>query len=290
MKRRALLSSIPFLPAFGSSSFSNLHAMPFLKNINETAKFKHSACRWCYNSIPLEEFCEKGKALGLKAIDLLSPDETVIAQKYGLASSMIMSQPDKFGIPHGFNRIENHEVLVPFYEKLIVRAAELNVKNVICFSGNRDGLSDVQGIGNCAIGLRKLMPLAEKLGVIICMELLNSKIDHHDYQCDKTDWGVSLVKAVGSANFRLLYDIYHMQIMEGDVIRNIKDNHQYFAHYHTGGVPGRHEIDETQELFYPAIIKAIVETGYDGYIAQEFIPANTNKLASLERALKICTV
>ncbi len=290
MKRRTLLGSIPFISAIGTSSFNELHAMPFLKNNNETAKFKHSACRWCYNTIPFEEFCQKGAAMGLKAIDLLNVEESVIAQKYGLASSMLMVQPDTFGIKKGFNRIENHDILVAFYEKLIPRAAELKVKNVICFSGNRDGLSDTQGIGNCAIGLRRLMPTAEKHGVVLCMELLNSKIDHHDYQCDKTDWGVSLVKSIGSNNFRLLYDIYHMQIMEGDVIRNIRDYHQFIAHYHTGGVPGRHEIDETQELFYPAIIKAIADTNYDGYIAQEFIPTNTDKLASLQRALKICTV
>ena len=250
----------------------------------------HSACRWCYNDIPLEEFCISAKKLGLVAIDLLEPSEWAMANKYGLASSMGTSQPKGYGIEKGFNRIENHDVLVPFYENLIKEAANAGVQKVICFSGNRDGLSDEMGIKNSAIGLQEIMQLAEKQNVTIVMELLNSKIDHHDYQCDHTSWGVELCKAVGSEQFKLLYDIYHMQIMEGDVIRTIKDNHKYIAHYHTGGVPGRHEIDESQELYYPAIMKTIQETGYKGFVAQEFIPTNKNKLESLEKCMKICDI
>ena len=253
-------------------------------------KINHSACRWCYDSIPLDELCQKGKALGLHAIDLLSPEEWPVAKKYGLTTSMAFSQPEGYGIKKGFNRLENHAVLVPFYEDLIKKAASAGLKKVICFSGNRDGQHDEIGLANCAIGLRKLMPLAERVGITLCMELLNSKVDHADYQCDRTFWGVALVKAVDSEHFKLLYDIYHMQIMEGDVIRTIKDNQNYIGHYHTGGVPGRNEIDETQELYYPAIMQAIVDTGYRGFVAQEFIPTNADKLASLEKCLNICNL
>ena len=194
------------------------------------------------------------------------------------------------GIPHAFNRIENHETLVEIYEPQLRAAKDAGFTNVICFSGNRRGLDDELGIKNCAIGLKRLMPLCEKLGVTMTMELLNSKVNHKDYQCDRSDWGVALCEAVGSERFKLLYDIYHMQIMEGDVIATIRKHHQYFSHYHTGGVPGRHEIDETQELNYPAIMKAIVGTGYQGWVGQEFIPAREDKLASLQQGIEICSV
>ena len=169
-------------------------------------------------------------------------------------------------------------------------AADAGCRQVICFSGNRDGLSDEQGLDNCAAGIKRLLPLCERLGIRLCMELLNSKVNHKDYMCDHSAWGVELCKKVGSDHFRLLYDIYHMQIMEGDVIATIRANHQFFAHYHTGGVPGRHEIDDTQELHYPAIVRAILETGYTGFLGQEFIPAKEDKLASLKQAVKICSV
>ncbi len=251
-------------------------------------KINHSACRWCYDGIPLETLCERGKAIGLQGIDLLEPKDWPVVQKYGLTCSMGFSQPKGYGISRGFNRFENHDVLVEHYLDLIPKAANAGLKKVICFSGNRGGLDDELGIQICAVGLKRLIPLAEKHGVTICMELLNSKVDHKDYQCDRTPWGVELVKAVGSEHFKLLYDIYHMQIMEGDVIRTIRDSHAYIGHYHTGGVPGRHEIDESQELYYPAIMKAIADTGYKGYVAQEFIPSNADKLASLEKCVGIC--
>jgi hydroxypyruvate isomerase len=253
-------------------------------------KVNHSACRWCYSDIALDELCRRGKEIGLQAIDLLDVGEWATANKYGLTCSMGMSQPKGFGITNGFNRLENHDTLVAFYEDLIPKAANAGVSKVICFSGNRGGLDDELGIQICAMGLKRLMKTAEKYKVSLVMELLNSKVDHKDYQCDKTLWGVDLVKSVGSEQFKLLYDIYHMQIMEGDVIRTIRESHSYIAHYHTGGVPGRNEIDETQELYYPAIMQAIVETGYKGFVAQEFIPKNTNKLASLEKAVKLCGV
>ncbi len=249
---------------------------------------KHSACRWCYNKIPMEEFLENSKSIGLKGIDLLGPDEWQLAVDMGLTCSMTTG--DKFGIEKGFNDPSLHEALHENYANLIPKAADLGLKNIICFSGNRNGLSDEAGLENCAKGLDPIVKLAQKHGVYIVMELLNSKVDHHDYQCDHTPWGAALCEKVGSDHFKLLYDIYHMQIMEGDVIATIRKYHKYINHYHTGGVPGRHEIDETQELNYPAIMKAIVETGYDGFVAQEFIPTWEDPLKALETGVKICDV
>ncbi len=194
------------------------------------------------------------------------------------------------GHPRGWNRKEHHAGLGEYYRDLIDKTSAAGFTNLICFSGNRDGLSDEQGIINCAEGLKQIIGYAEKKKVTLVMELLNSKVNHADYQCDHTAWGVELCKAVGSDRFKLLYDIYHMQIMEGDVIRTIKDNQQYIAHYHTGGVPGRNEIDETQELYYPAIIQAVVETGFKGFVAQEFVPKRADKLASLRQGVQICDV
>jgi hydroxypyruvate isomerase len=253
-------------------------------------RVNHSACRWCYSGIPLDDLCRRGKAIGLQAIDLLDVHEWDTAKKHGLTCSLGMSQPKGFGITNGFNRFENHDTLIEFYNDLIPKAANAGLKQVICFSGNRNGLDDELGIQICATGLRKLMKTAEKHQITLVMELLNSKVDHADYQCDHTAWGVDLVKSVGSERFALLYDIYHMQIMEGDVIRNIREYHKYIAHYHTGGVPGRNEIDESQELYYPAIMRAIVETGFKGFVAQEFIPKNPQPLDSLEKAVKLCSL
>jgi hydroxypyruvate isomerase len=190
----------------------------------------------------------------------------------------------------GFAEIKFHEQLIKNYTNMIPMVAKAGYKNLICFSGNRKGMDDETGLKNCTEGLNKLMALAEKNGVTLVMELLNSKINHHDYFADKTPWGVELCKRVGSNNFKLLYDIYHMQIDEGDVIRTIQTSHPYIAHYHTGGVPGRNEINESQELFYPAIMSAIHQTGFKGYVAQEFIPKNENKKASLTEAIKICDI
>lgn len=251
-------------------------------------KINHSVCKWCYGSIPLEDFCKKAKEIGIQSIELLGSNDWPILKKYGLTCAMAM--PGGIGITDGFNRIENHAGLIKIYEEAIPQAANAGLKNIICFSGNRNGLDDEKGIENCSIGLKKLMPLAEKYKVNLIMELLNSKVDHPDYQCDHTKWGVELCKKVGSENLKLLYDIYHMQIMEGDVIRTIKENHKYFGHYHTGGVPGRNEIDETQELYYPAIMKAIVDTGFKGFVAQEFIPKNSDPIASLKKSIEICDV
>ena len=293
MKRRQLIQTLGTVAAVGSSLDAFAHGFKKTEKMlpdNLKNKINHSACRWCYNDIPLDDLAAKAKQIGLVGIDLLGPDEWATVKKHGLTCSMVMSQPKGFGIPKGFNRIENHETLIPFYEDLIAKSAAEGFKNIICFSGNRNGLDDESGMINCAIGLKKLMPTAEKHNIVIQMELLNSKVDHKDYQCDHTLWGVNLVKAIGSENFKLLFDIYHMQIMDGDIIRNIRDYHAFFGHYHTGGVPGRNEIDETQELFYPVIMQAIVDTGYKGYVAQEFIPKQKDKLASLEKCVKICDV
>ena len=293
MNRRSALKNMSSLAAsaFVAESMGNRLAAANTQLDDFTkGKINHSACRWCYSSIPLDDLCKKGKEIGLVALDLLTIDEVPTAQKYGLTCSMVHFDLKGYGIPKGFNRVENHKDLVEYYEDRIPKAAKLGLKNIICFSGNRAGLSDAQGLGNCAIGLKKIMSIAEKNNITVCMELLNSKIDHKDYQCDNSNWGTALVKAVGSEQFKLLYDIYHMQIMEGDVIRNIRENAQFYGHYHTGGVPGRNEIDDSQELYYPAIMRAIADTGFKGFTAQEFIPKNADKLASLEKCVKICDI
>lgn len=254
-------------------------------------KVNHSACRWCYDKIPFEELVVNAKKIGLTSIELTGPDEWDILKKYDMTAAIGWGKyPEKMGLPNFFNKVQNHDKLVDFYEDLIPRAAKAGVKNLITFSGNRDGLSDEQGLINCKKGLQRIMKTAERHDVTISMELLNSKVNHKDYQCDHTEWGAVLCEMVGSDKFKLLYDIYHMQIMEGDVIATIKKNYQYISHYHTGGVPGRHEIDETQELNYAGIVKAIYDTGYKGYIGQEFIPAKEDKLASLAQAVKICDI
>jgi hydroxypyruvate isomerase len=253
--------------------------------------FKHSVCRWPFRQFSVEEVARMARELGLDSVELLERDEWPIARSHGLRCAMgyaTVPEP-RTRLTRGFNRIEHHTWLIPAYESAIPLAAAAGIPNLICFSGNRDGLSDDEGLENCARGLKTLMPAAERHGVTICMELLNSKVDHPGYQCDRTPWGVSLAKRVGSERFKLLYDIYHMQIMEGDVIRTIRDNHEYIAHYHTAGVPGRHEIDDSQELHYPAIMRAIAETGFTGYVAQEFIPTRDAR-TSLAEAVRICRV
>ena len=258
---------------------------------------KHSLCRWCYNSISLEDLCIAAKDIGISSIELVMPVDMPILRKHGLTCAMISfpvgMTPEGIEvgcIEKAFNRPEHHETLVGIYEPHMRAAADTGAKQVICFSGNREGLSDDEGMRNCATGLRRLLPLAEELGLTLCMELLNSKIDHPDYQCDRSQWGVALCEMLGSSNFGLLYDIYHMQIMEGDIIRSIRDHHRYFTHYHTGGCPGRNEIDATQELNYPAIMRAIVETDYMGYVGQEFIPLGKDPLASLRQGVEICSI
>jgi hydroxypyruvate isomerase len=265
------------------------------KEDNEMYKLKgninHSVCRWTYNFLPLEELCSVANKIGLKAIDLIGPKEWGILKKHGLDSSMCNGA--EISLTEGWNDKQYHTTLIKNYTEHINLVAESGYKNLICFSGNRKGMDDETGMKNCVEGLKQIIGLAEKKGVVIQMELFNSKVDHKDYMCDKSVWGIELCKRIGSENFKLLYDIYHMQINEGDVIRTIQDNHQYFGHYHTAGVPGRHEIDETQELFYPAIIRAVLATGFKGYLAQEFIPTakeTEDKINALKKAVKLCDV
>lgn len=259
-----------------------------IRNYKIKGNINHSACRWCYSKIELEKLIIACKDMGLAAIDLLNPPEWEVAAKHGLEVSM--SFGSSLGIPRGFNDPQYHEQLQKEFKELIPKAADAGIKKIICFSGNRNGMSDEVGMENCAKGLDPVVKLAEKHNVAITMELLNSKVNHPDYMCDLTPWGVGLVEKVGSEHFKLLYDIYHMQIMEGDVISNIRKYHKYFNHYHTGGVPGRNEINETQELYYPAIMRAILETGYTGFVAQEFIPKHNDPLVSLKEAVMICDV
>jgi hydroxypyruvate isomerase len=248
----------------------------------------HSACRWCYNKIPLEELCQAAATIGLKSIELVGPDEWPILKKYGLTCAM--GNGAGMGITKGFNRVEYHDQLVADYEKLFPKAAAAGIPCVICFPGNRDGQDDEEGLVNCTKGIKRLMKAAEEQKVTLVMELLNSKVNHKDYQCDHTAWGAELCRRVGSERFKLLYDVYHMQIMEGDLIRTIQDNIQYIAHFHTGGVPGRHEIDESQEIYYPAVMKAIVATGFKGFVGQEFIPTAADPIGALRKCVEICDV
>ena len=251
-------------------------------------RIKQSVCRWCYRKVSLEELCQAAKDMGLLSIELLGEDDWPLLKKHGLTCAMANAKGISIG--KGFNRIENHDRLIEIYQDLIPKAAEAGLPNVICMSGNREGLDDEEGIVNCAKGLKRLMSLAESKKVNVVMELLNSKVNHPDYQCDHTAWGAELCRQVGSERMKLLYDIYHMQIMEGDIIRTIKENIQYIGHFHTGGNPGRNEIDETQEIYYPAVMKAIAETDFDGYVGQEFIPKGPEPLESLRNAVRICDV
>jgi hydroxypyruvate isomerase len=250
-------------------------------------KIKHSVCKWCYRDISLETFAVECKKIGITSIELLGPEDWPVLKKHGLTCAL--PNGAGMGIEKGFNDLALHDELVKSYEDLFPKLKEAGYTTVICFSGNRRGMSDIDGMRNCAIGLRRLMPSAEKYGITMIMELLNSKVNHKDYMCDHTAWGAGLCEMIGSEHFKLLYDIYHMSIMEGDVIATIKKYNKYIGHYHTGGVPGRNEIDEGQELYYPAIMKAIADTGFTGYVAQEFIPKR-EPLASLKQCVNICDI
>ena len=247
----------------------------------------HSVSQWCYGDIPLDDFAKACKEMGIESIELLGEKDWAVVRKAGLKCAV--GYATDWGIPKGFNRIANHEKLIADFETMIPKAAETGVPNLICFSGNREGQNDNEGMVNCARGIRKIMPTAEKYGVTIIMELLNS-YGHADYQCDKTTWGVALCEMVGSEKFKLLYDIFHMQIMEGNIIETITKYSKYIGHIHTGGVPGRNEIDDSQELYYPAIMRALVKTGYKGFVGQEFVPSQKDKLASLKKCIMICDV
>lgn len=291
-KRREVLKQMTFtslgLPMIDQFKLYDSKKTYDFNQINMKGNINHSVCKWCYSQISLEDFAAGVKPMGITGIDLIGPEEWPILKKYGITSSMCNGA--EISLTEGWNDKQYHATLVDSYLKHIDMVADAGYTNLICFSGNRRAIDDETGMDNCVEGLKKILGYAEKKGVIIQMELLNSKVDHKDYMCDNSSWGFELCRRIGSSNFKLLYDIYHMQINEGDVIRTINENHQFIGHYHTAGVPGRNEIDQTQELFYPAIMKAIVATGFKGFVAQEFIPKNNNQLQSLERAVQICDV
>jgi len=291
-RRKLIKQVLTGSAAIATGTAAPLNILAAVKNqaAKETLKgnIQHSACRWCYDSIPTAILAKNFKQLGMVGMDLVGPSEWKILKENNLISTMCNGA--EISLTEGFNTLQYHDKLVKNYIEHIHYVADAGYTNLICFSGNRKGMDDETGLKNCVTGLKKIMALAEKRGVIIQMELLNSRVDHKDYMCDRSSWGVELCKRVGSPNFKLLFDIYHMQIDEGDIIHSIRANHQYYGHYHTGGVPGRNEIDERQELYYPAIMRAIVNTGFKGYVAQEFIPADKDPMVSLAAAIKICDV
>lgn len=251
----------------------------------------HSVARWTFNFLSVEELCLVVKRLGFSAIDLIGPGEWHILKQHGVDSSMCNGA--ELNLEDGWGDTRFHKPLIESYRKHIDLVSEAGYKNLICFSGNKRGMDPEDGLKNATKGLKKILAQAEKRGVILQMELFNSKVDHPDYFCDNSAWGIELCKRLDSPNFKLLYDIYHMQISEGDIIRTIQNHHQYFGHYHTAGVPGRNEIDDTQELYYPAIARAIHATGFKGYVAQEFMPkraTDEEKVESLQAAIRICDV
>lgn len=282
-----------WLKQFGVAAMSTAF-LPSITGFGQTSgrvvkngRLKQSVSRWCYGRIPMPEFCKAVADMGLTAIDLLEEKEWPMLKDYGLICSMGYAGGGT--IPDAINERSHHDAIVKNFTESIPRAAKMKVPNVITFFGNRKGITDAQAIENSIACLNRVKKVAEDNGVTICVELLNSKVDHKDYHGDHTNFGLQIIKAVGSPRVKLLYDIYHMQIMEGDVIRTIRDNHQYIAHYHTGGVPGRNEIDSTQELNYVAVCKAIVETGFTGYVAHEFVPKR-DPLTSLREAVALCDV
>src|SRR5579884_1106341 len=276
MTRRNLLGAAAITAAAQFPS----HAAP------SGGRLKQSAARWCYRSMSLDDLCRNAARIGLKGIDLVNHDEWETVRKHGLTPAMT---PGAGTIPDGWNRKENHDRLEKEMRENIERAAAAKVPNVITFSGNRRGMSDEEGKANCIAGLNRVKKAAEDANVTICLELLNSKVNHKDYQCDHTAWGVDVMKQVNSPRVKLLYDIYHMQIMEGDIIRTVRDNVQYIAHFHTGGVPGRHELDNTQELNWRAIANAIADLNFQGFVAHEFVPLG-DPMKSLADAYSVFNV
>lgn len=286
ISRKEALKGIASASLLGVLDLSTDNRLERKKDLIQS--FRHSVCRWPYGSKSLDELCEAAVDIGIQSIELLNPEDFDTIKRYGLTCAMANSVP--LSLTEGFNDPSLHAQLQKDYEALIPVVAEAGFKNIICFSGNRNGLDDDAGLENCAVGLEPVVKKAAEFDLTICMELLNSRVDHADYQCDHTEWGVALCEKLGLDNFKLLYDIYHMQIMEGDIIATIRKYKDYIGHYHTGGVPGRNEIDETQELNYKAIMEAISETGFDGFVAQEFIPKNEDIFASLRQGVEICSV
>ena len=249
-------------------------------------RIHHSICRWCYGGIELEDLCRNAKAMGITSIEILSEPDWAVVKKHGLTCAMANGPGS---IESGWNRAEHHDALVQRSEELLPKVAAAGLPSMIVFSGNRAGQPDAEGVRQCIAGLRRIAPLAEKLGVNVQLEILNSKVDHGDYAFDHMRYGVDVIEGVASPRVKILYDIYHAQIMEGDVIATIREHKDRIGHFHTGGVPGRHEIDATQELNYTAVCRAIADTGFAGFVAQEFVPVR-DPLTSLKEAIAICDV
>ena len=291
MARRAVLKTVvPAITAAGVLASGSLDSLSSTESVGPVAgkpRIRQSASRWCYEKIALEVLCAKGQAMGLEGIDLLNEEEWEIPRQYGLVCSMGYGGGGE--IPNALNRLENHVGIEAQFRKSVPRAAKAGVPNLITFSGNRNGMSDEEGARNTVAGLNRIKKIAEDHGVTICLELLNSKVDHKDYMCDRTAWGVRVIEEVNSPNVKLLYDIYHMQIMEGDLSRTIIANSQWIGHFHTGGVPGRHELDDHQEVNWAGVMRAIASTGFQGFVAHEFIPTR-DPLTSLRQAVALCNV
>jgi hydroxypyruvate isomerase len=284
LSRRAALKS-----GLAATAIASLPALAGADDVAPARKNRihQSACRWCYKDIPLDQLCAYGAKIGLKGIDLLPVEDFDVPRRYGLICTM--GQAGGGTIPDGLNRLENHAAIEAAFRQNIPIAAKAGVPNVITFSGVRRCMSDDEGAKNTIAGLNRVKKIAEDNGVHICMELLNSKVNHPDYMCDHTAWGVRVMEAVNSPNVKLLYDIYHMQIMEGDLISTIRANFQWMGHFHTGGVPGRHELDDTQEVQWDGVMRALTAAGFQGYVAHEFVPLR-DPLTSLRAAVDLCDV
>jgi hydroxypyruvate isomerase len=267
----------------GASPLLSANDAPIVRR----GRIQQSVSRWCYQKIPMDDLCAYAAHIGLKGVDLLNPDHYEVPRRYGLICTM--GYADGGEITRGLNRVENHAAIESGFRQNIPLAAKAGVPNVITFSGNRAGLSDAEGAKNTVIGLNRVKKIAEDYGVTICMELLNSKVNHKDYMCDHTTWGVEVMEQVNSPNVKLLYDIYHMQIMEGDLIDTIQQNVQWLGHFHTGGVPGRHELNDQQEVQWDGVMRGIAATNFHGYVAHEFVPSG-DPYAGLLQAVNLCDV
>ena len=286
LSRRTLLKNA----AFSGAAIASVSSPSWSEQTTPTprkARIKQSVSRWCYKDIPLDKLCAYSAQIGCKAIDLLGPEDYEVPRRYGLICAM--GYGGGGDIPNALNRVENHAKIEEALRKNIPLAAKAGIPNIITFSGNRAGMSDEEGAKNTIIGLNRIKKIGEDNGVVICLELLNSKVNHKDYMCDHTAWGVQVVQAVNSPKVKLLYDIYHMQIMEGDLVKTIQDNIQWIAHFHTGGVPGRHELDGTQEVQWDGVMRGIAATNFNGYVAHEFVPTR-DPLTSLREAVDLCDV
>jgi hydroxypyruvate isomerase len=255
--------------------------------VERKGRIHQSVCQWCYSKIPLDTLCAYAAQIGLKGVDLLKPEDYEVPRKYGIVCSM--GYADGGTIADALNRPEHHDAIEAGFRKNIPLAAKAGVPSVITFSGNRRGMPDDEGARNTVAGLNRVKKIAEDHGVNICLELLNSKVNHPDYMADHTAWGVRVVEEVNSPNVKLLYDIYHMQIMEGDLIATITKNIKWIGHFHTGGVPGRHELDGTQEIQWDGVMRGIADSGYRGYVAHEFVPLRDPE-TSLRQAADLCDV